>query len=233
MTPPSRENLMSANLVVDLANTCQFHPSAITTVSAASGVVVGLPIDLKNSDTLCNLFVAVLGAGSGPIGIQVQTSDVASGNPMSGGGLPTSGSFTDPLSGLPEAAYPPSFNSGAILFLNSGLFRMPGGGGGSGQYVNGAPVGTLPFGLHPIQRGQGAGGFNTSGSWPIFSSGGGVSFASFPRPHRFARAIIQSGATTINDIMAGFVTNLKTTGSGGGFSYGPTSGMSGGVMVAV
>lgn len=227
---------MSANLVVDVGNTCQFNPSLLLTdvFSAQSGTasrqqvnsgpVVGLPVDLKNTNTFCNVLV-VGGAGSGPVGIQVQTSDLISGFVASGGGLPTSGSFTDPTSGLPQM--PTNFNSGGIIWINSGLFVLPGAGGLSGgtAYVNGAPQGTYPFGTHPVFTAQGAGGYNaTSGGAPVFASGGGIAFAAFLRPHRFARLIVLSGASSVAPIIAGFLSNLKTTGSGGGRTFSPTSG---------
>lgn len=220
---------MSANLVVDIGQTCQFHPSIVTPTSG--GTVVGLPIDLKNSNTFCNVFAAA-GAGSGPVAILIQTADaVASGLFTSGAGLPLSGSFTDPTSGLDASTLPPNINSGGILWINSGLYTMPGGGinpieSGQSYLVNGFPPGTTPQGVHPIQHGQGAGGFNaTSGAAPIFGSGGGVAFGAFLRPHRWARLIRLSGGSLPGaSLIAGFVSQLKTTGSGGGYNYSPTSG---------
>lgn len=211
---------MGAGLVVDIGQTCQFHPSIVQTVSG--GVIVGLPIDLKNSDTLCNVFVAA-GAGSGPVGVQVQTSDVASGFIASGAGLPTSGSFTDPTSGLSGLSVG-LLNSGGILWINSGLVTFP----RQALPPLSGQQGAYPVGMHPIYNAQGAGGFNaSSGSAPVFGSGGGVAFGSFLRPHRFARLVMMSGASLLGapTLIAGFVTNLKTTGSGGGFDFRPTSGV--------
>lgn len=59
-------------------------------------------------------------------------------------------------------------------------------------------------------------------SAPLFCSGG-VFFGAFQRPQRYARLINNSGPYP-GAITAGFVSQKKTTGSGGGFSYSPTSG---------
>jgi hypothetical protein len=110
----------------------------------------------------------------------------------------TSGDFTDPTSGLPVANFPlyGFVVSGGIFYANSGLW-------GSG---NSSPQGLLNSG-------------------PLLCSGG-IVFASFQRPHRYARLIITSGNASIGAFigMAGFIGSKKTTGSGGGFTYAPGSG---------
>lgn len=57
---------------------------------------------------------------------------------------------------------------------------------------------------------------------PLFCSGG-FQFTEFQRPHRYARLILNSGFFP-GPITAGFISNKKTTGSGGGFTFAPGSG---------
>lgn len=213
---------MSANLIVDIGNTAQFNLSLYSITGAQSGTQVGLPIDLQNADTFCNVTVAAGGVASGPLLFQVQTADGVSGVPWSGGGLPPSGNFTDPTSGL--AQLPTWFSSGGILIVNSGFYPIPGGGGGSGTQVAGYPMGTFPFGTTPVQNAQG-GPAVASGNIQEFASGG-VAFAAFQRPNRFARINLLSGGTSASGlpVFAGFVSQLRTTGSGGGYSAQPLSG---------
>ena len=236
---------MSANLLVDLGNTTNFNPSSVgATLSASGGTLVGFPIDLINCDTYCNLFLIAPGV-SGPIQVQVQCTpqgaDNASGVLWSGGGFPVSGNFTDPTSGL--AQLPTVFQSGANVYFNSGLYSLPGAGwGGSGQtgaLPGGYPAGTFPFGLDPVYNAQGgcatalitSGG--ASGAIPVFASGG-IGFAAFQRTGRWARTVVTlpagvggagaGGSGSLLTVIAGFITQLDTTGSGGGFSWLPQSG---------
>lgn len=99
---------MSASYVVDLGNTTVSAPS-IVNVNAfpCSGAVVGNPVDLLLANTMTNLSVVGGLSQSGALRVRVQTSDAT-----------TSGTFTDPTSGL--AQLPTSFSSGGILFINSG-----------------------------------------------------------------------------------------------------------------
>jgi len=175
---------MSANLIVDIGATADYRPSVATLVevSPASGTVVGQIVDLLFANTYCNVYVAG-GAASGPIDVRIQTSD----------GL-TSGSFTDPTSGLPAGTLPAFLASGGIFWANSGLQV-------SGAYSVTAPV-------------------NNS---PAFCSGG-IAFAAFQRPQRYARLLVMSGAF-VGHVNAGFVSQKKTTSSGGGFSLSPSSGV--------
>lgn len=115
---------MSANLVVDLGATCDYRASI--NVGSGSNLVIGEIIDLLGANTFCNLFVAGNGVagGSGAIEVRVQTSDAT-----------TSGSFTDPTSGL--AQMPTTFASGGAFFANSGLWAS----GWSSPY---APVNNAP-----------------------------------------------------------------------------------------
>jgi hypothetical protein len=63
-------------------------------------------------------------------------------------------------------------------------------------------------------------------SAPVFCSGG-TDFGAFQRPHRYARLILNSGPFP-NAIVAGFISQKRTVGSGGGFTLNPTSGVVGG-----
>lgn len=186
---------MSASLVVDLGNTVQFATSwpqtgvaadggiAVTSggcVSTLSGVLVGDIVDMLQADTYCNLWAAGRGFGSGPLLIHVQTADAT-----------TSGSFTDPTSGL--AAMPGAFASGGILIVGSGP-------------ATDATLGILGSGV--------------SGQYLL--SGFAVA-QGFQRPGRYVRCLVGSGFYD-GILQVGFLSNLKTTGSGGGFTYAPGSG---------
>jgi hypothetical protein len=107
---------MSASLVVDLGQTCLILPSVATPINIdgtpASGVIIGNIVDTQYANTLTNLMVTAGPSSSGVFKVQVQTSATT-----------TSGSFTDPTSGL--AVMPTNFLSGGILLCNSG--RASGG----------------------------------------------------------------------------------------------------------
>lgn len=172
---------MSASLTIDVRNTCDFRPSV--GVGSGSNLVVGEIVDLQNSDTLCNIFVAGAQGGSGAIQVFVQSSDSTA-----------SGTFTDPTSGIPNGSFPSVLLSGGIFITNSGLWV-------SGNQSESAPVNNAP----------------------LFCSGG-IDFAFFQRPQRYVRLILNSGPYP-NAITAGFLSNKRTTGSGGGFTFNPTSGV--------
>lgn len=170
---------MSANLVVDLGGGAlmgvSIGPIAGVGSTPASGIMVGRFLDFNNANTFCNLFAA--GAGvSGPYRVLVQTSDAQ-----------TSGSFTDPTSGL--AQLPTSFLSGGVVWVGSG----------AGGFTSGNPL---------------------SGSM----CSGGVQAAGFQRPHRYVRALVMSGEANNHPVVVGFISQHRTTGSGGGFTFNPTSG---------
>lgn len=177
-----------ASLLIDLENTTQQTMSVGLADGVgnvpASGVIVGVIGDFNNTDSNCNMQV-LGGPISGPFFVKVQTSDQT-----------TSGSFTDPTSGL--AVMPSQFLSGGRLCVNSGI------GYGSGNL-------NLPFAVG-------------SGN-PIFCSGGTFG-ASFQRPQagRYVRAIVESGSAVVQHVYVNFVSQLIATGSGGGTSMLPTSG---------
>ncbi len=103
---------MSASYLVDLS-TVTILPSIVPAAGVggtpASGVIVGLPVDLLYANTYTQLLVTGGVSTSGSFKVMVQTADVL-----------TSGSFTDPTSGMPAGAYPTGFLSGGILVCNSG-----------------------------------------------------------------------------------------------------------------
>ena len=144
-----------------------------------SGRTVGGIVNLNNANTYCNVFVGGTPAiNSGILIIQVQTSTGT-----------TSGSFTDPTSGL--TTFPTSFASGGNLILGSG-----------GTGAN-ALWGTAVSGQN--------------------MNSGFMAFAAFQRDKQYARLIFNSGFY-LGSLYAGFVSNLRTVGSGGGFTYAPGSG---------
>lgn len=173
---------MSANLVVDLPNTTDHHSVSIASISGQS-TVVGTIVDLLHCNTLTNLYIGQAGGLSGILPIHVQTSD----------GL-TSGSFTDPTSGL--ETLPAGVASGGIFWCNSGLY-------GSGNYSPSSPLNSAPL-----------------------LCSGGIQFAKFQRPHRYARLMCTSGTAAVAAaaIVGGFIGQKRVTGSGGGSTMSPSSG---------
>lgn len=151
---------MSANLLVDLGNTCDYRASL--TLGSGASFTVGQIIDLGNANTLCNLFVAGA-AGSGVIEVRVQTANDVN-----------SGSFTDPTSGF--AQFPAiGLASGGIYYANSGLWA-------SGSSSKAAPVDGAPmfcsggFDSAAFQRpGQYARLITNSGVFPNFFTAGLIS----------------------------------------------------------
>lgn len=111
---------MSANLVVDLANTVD-APTSLRVISGDS-TVIGAVCDMLFANTYTNVWVT--GLGSGPLPILIQTSDTTA-----------SGDFTDPTSGV--AQMPVNIVSGGIFWANSGLY-------GSGASSPAAPIDSAP-----------------------------------------------------------------------------------------
>lgn len=72
--------------------------------------------------------------------------------------------------------------------------------------------------------------FSSGGLFWVNSGGGALTSgfftaAAFQRPQRYARVIQLSGDWLAGGVNAGFISQLKTTGSGGGFTYNPGSGV--------
>ena len=163
---------MSANLIVDIGNTCEYRTSV--SVGSGSDLVVGQIVDLQNADTNCQVWVAGGLGGSGVVEVRVQTAEAT-----------TSGSFTDPTSGLAANDRPGFFSSGGAFFANSGLH-------GSGNSFLSSVVNNAPF----------------------FCSGG-IQFTHFQRPHRYARLILVSGVYPATITAGFLSNKLTTGSGGG------------------
>ena len=93
--------------------------------------------------------------------------------------------------------------------------------------TSGIPVADLPQQFNSggnLIIGSGSTGYvYASGVSGTAMQSGWVQYASFVRPGRYARVIINSGFY-IGTLQVHFLSQLKTTGSGGGFTYNPGSG---------
>jgi hypothetical protein len=189
---------MSANLVVDLGGTVTSLPTINSSpvlsgsiVCPGSGTTIGLSADLINADTFCNISVAGVSA-SGQLRLQVQCSDTD-----------TSGNYTDPTSGL--AILPRDFASGGLIWINSGGSLGAVLGGDVSQFL----TGSAPLSGQPNSGTAIASGFTR--------------YVAFQRPTRFARVNVLSEAAAQygGALQVAFVSQTKTTGSGGGASWQP------------
>lgn len=72
--------------------------------------------------------------------------------------------------------------------------------------------------------GTGGGIFQAWASGQQAVASGFFAAQGFQRPARFARAVLLSGDFATGPITVGFISQLKTTGSGGGASMSPSSG---------
>lgn len=180
-----------ASYLVDLGQTTDFRASVVSL--SGQSTAVGDIVDLLHANTLTQVWLTAT-AVSGPLPVLIQTSDAT-----------TSGTFTDPTSGLFTTAsvgsqqFTIGMASGGIFWANSGL------------YLSGisSPASKLDGGA--------------------LLCSGGIVFAAFQRPHRYARLIVTSGNATIGNaiLAAGFLAQKKLTGSSGtagGYSYSPGSG---------
>ncbi len=114
-----------------------------------------------------------------------------------------SGQYTDPTSGLPQL--PRWFSSGGILILNSG----------------GLLGGTLQGALST----QGSNSGLPQSGYVIASGFAVAAYFQRPTPGQYTRAIVLSGDFYAGILTATFVSQYRTTGSGGGFSLLPGSGV--------
>lgn len=78
--------------------------------------------------------------------------------------------------------------------------------------------------LYLNSGGVGGGTFGALTSGQALASGFAVA-AGFQRQHRYVRAVFFGSGAYCGPLQATFISNLKTTGSGGGFSYSPGSGV--------
>ena len=104
---------------IDLTNEFTVLPSIQDTAGTfsgtpASGEIVGMIADLRDSDMLTHAIISFQGGTSGQFKIQVQTAADTN-----------SGSFTDPTSGLQRM--PTNLLSGGIIVVNSGNNQPSGG----------------------------------------------------------------------------------------------------------
>lgn len=100
--------------------------------------------------------------------------------------------------------------SGSYTDPTSGLAQLP------GVFNSGGIIILNSGGLGSGTIGGGTSGQNMQSGFSIFTY--------FQRPTRYARANMLSGDFYGGTLFAGFVTQLKTTGSGGGTSQQPGSG---------
>lgn len=178
---------MSANYLVDLKGTAMpagyslIAPAGVNSYLApASGLLVGVTVDLLHANAFTNLVCAAGNSASGTFTLAVQTSDSTA-----------SGTFVAPFSG--ESFLPSWFTSGMCLTFGSG-------------------------GVNPVS--------------------GILDFAGFICPARYARVNLVAGNGSTDffqgALLAGFIKQLRTTGSGGGASQSPAAGSTqAGVVVNV
>ena len=186
---------MSANLVVDLGGTTQSIQSFPSTAQAADG---GMAITSGgNISSLSGVLVGDV--------IDLNNADTFC-NVYVGGRSLGSGPL---LVGVQTSD---STASGTFTDPTSGLSQLP---------TSFASGGFLIIASGPA----------TDATLGIFSSGvsgayalsGFLAFAAFQRPHRYARLFVGSGFYD-GPLQAGFVSQFRTTGSGGGTTQSPGSG---------
>lgn len=193
----SRKRL-SANLVVDIGGTCATQPSIVSS-PVASGACVCV-----NSGAVVGQSVDLINADTFcNVVIQGQSASGQLRVQLQTSDTDVSGNYTDPTSGL--ARFPRDVASGGIVWINSG--------GTLGGLLGGS-----------IQTGANSGA-PLSG---LAEASGFVVAVAFQRPQngRYARAIALSETTVQfgGSLQVGFVSQNKTTGSGGGFTLSPGSG---------
>ena len=186
---------MSANLLVDLGGTCQLGVT-LDPPQAQSGLIS------PNSGPLIGQSVNMNNANTAcnvlVAGVNYNQSGVLI-IQVQTSDSDTSGLYTDPTSGL--AQLPGAFSSGGLLWINSG------------GLLNGTLNSTIQTGA-------------SSGS-PISGQAllSGFAVATFfQRVGTFARANVLSGGFYNGPLTVTFVSQLRTTGSGGGFTFSPGSG---------
>jgi len=192
-----RSKRFSANLIVDIGGAAVSYPSLNATVIGNSGAAFSSsgPIIGVSVDLIhADTFCNVLLAGT-----PFQTSgqlQVA----IQTSDTDTSGNYTDPTSGL--ARFPRDVASGGIIWLNSG--------------------GLLGANLGPVQAGASSGAPLSGDA----HQSGFSKFVAFQRPQngRFVRLNVLSGGFYNGTLTGSLVSQQRTTGSGGGFSYQPGSG---------
>lgn len=193
-----------ASFLVDLGQTCLLGDSLA--VNSLGGIAVTSPSGYVNglSGVIVGMSVDMIDANTftnlfiGGVSVVPASGPLIVGVQTSDTDI--SGNFTDPTSGqspgLANWPFPTAFQSGGMIVFNSG------GTGGT---------------------------FHTFRSGHAIASGF-MEAAGFLRPHRYARAIFISGTAGaggneyVGQLQVGFIAELRTTGSGGGFDYKPGSG---------
>jgi len=189
---------VSANLLVDLQGTAQL------------GLTLG--IGGAGSGLIYPASGAVIGASINMGNADTACNLLLAGNEVFGSGqlrvqvqasdTDVSGNYTDPTSGL--AQLPSWFSSGGILILNSGAL------------LNGTLQGALQ--TQGVNSGLPGSGYAIQSGFAV------AAMFQRPAPGQFVRANVLSGDFYAGTLVGVFISQYRTTGSGGGFSYSPGSG---------
>lgn len=119
----------------------------------------------------------------------------------------------------------PAFSSGLIIGVQcsdtdvSGNYTDP--TAGLAQF----PTSFSSGGLLWINSGGTGGLLSSGGASGSYFLSGFTTIAGFQRPLRYARLLFASGSVAVLNMAAGFISQLKITGSGGGYSVSPSSGV--------
>lgn len=187
----------SANLIVDIGGTAQ---TMITLAAGGGGIgVMSGQVGIASG--------LVYAASGGIIGqtIDMLNSDTFCNLMVAGQSLNTSGQLRIAVQTSDTDT------SGLYTDPTSGLAQLP-------TYFSSGGILILNSG------GVGSGVLNNGVSGQAMQSGF-LQFAAFQRPGRYARANVVSGDFYFGPLTLAFVAQLHTTGSGGGFSYSPSSGV--------
>jgi hypothetical protein len=194
----------SANLIVDLHGTALSQ----TSIQAAQG---GLGI-LSGQIGIAS---GIIYPGSGGIvgqGLNYNNANTFCNLLVTGVPIPSSGASTVPFGQLRVAVQCASQDvSGSYTDPTSGLAQFP------APFQSGGYIWLNSGGLG---IGSGAGLFDNAASGQYLQSGFQV-FAGFQRTGQFVRAVVLSGDPYVGTFAAGFVSQLRTPGSGGGASQSP------------
>lgn len=192
---------MSANLLVDFGGTITALPSLPSTAVAADGPNAG-----SSGGNMSSLSGVLVGDIVDLINANTYCNVYVAGRSLGSGPLligvqtsdsTASGTFTDPTSGLLPGNYGTNFSSGGYLIIGSG--------GWTGATDPGGIFGSGVSGQMALSGFFAAGAFN--------------------RGQRYARLFVGSGFMEWAGAAAGFMTQTKITGSGGGTTQAPGSGV--------
>lgn len=187
---------MSANLVVDLFNNVHSQPSLPSTAVAGKGGIA-----VTSGGCVSSLSGVLIGDIIDLGDANTVCNVYVAGKPIGSGPLIIGVQCSD------------STASGTFTDPTSGLAQLPGKFASGGFLILGSGAWTDGF----------VGIFGSGVSGNIFLSGV-MTGSYFQRPQQFARLFLASGFADVAGFQAGFITQLRTVGSGGGYSYQPTSG---------